>query len=146
MAEFTFRQSLWQKTDDAIREFMESNGQTSTVEHNFLSTWTEQEKANLLGYKETKNPVMVQQNVTEEFLGFQQIPSEVNWVAEGKVSPVQNQGSCGSCWAFAVTSAVETAYAIKHNSQQVPKLSEQQMVSCSTQNYGCGGGWMTTAF
>merc|ERR1711881_232958 len=60
------------------------------------------------------------------------------------VSPVQNQGSCGSCWAFATTAAVETAYAIKHGF--VPKLSEQQLVSCDTRNYGCGGGWMQYAF
>jgi len=47
----------------------------------------------------------------------------INWVASGKVNPVQNQGACGSCWAFAVTSVVETAYAIKNGT--LPKLSEQ---------------------
>jgi hypothetical protein len=52
----------------------------------------------------------------------------VDW--RSKMNSVKNQGSCGSCWAFAATATVEGRYAIKHGSKVV--LSEQQMVDCST--------------
>jgi C1A family cysteine protease len=73
-------------------------------------------------------------------------PSEVNWNAQGKVTPVKNQGSCGSCWAFSSTGALECNYAIKHGT--LNSLSEQELVDCSRSygNYGCSGGWWYNAF
>jgi len=65
----------------------------------------------------------------------------VDW--RSKMGSVKNQGSCGSCWSFAATAAIEGRYAIKHGSKVV--LAEQQMVDCSRSNYGCGGGWPSTA-
>lgn len=56
---------------------------------------------------------------------------------------VKNQGSCGSCWAFSATGAVEALYAIKKGSSV--NLAEQQLVDCSTANYGCNGGWPNKA-
>lgn len=68
-----------------------------------------------------------------------------DWRTEGAVNPVKNQGRCGSCWAFGATAAVETAYFIKHGT--LPKLSEQQLVSCnSPPNNGCRGGWPSQAY
>jgi len=98
---------------------------------------TQGEKSKLLGFRgpsEVKQPVPLEEENYDS----------VNWVTQGKVNAVQNQGQCGSCWAFATVAAVETAYAIKNGS--LPKLSEQQLVDCSTRNYGCGGGWPGTAF
>jgi len=58
-----------------------------------------------------------------------------NWV-----SPVKDQGDCGSCWAFSAVGATEAHYAIAHNSPgSFLDLSEQILVSCSG-NYGCDGG------
>jgi len=53
----------------------------------------------------------------------------------------KNQGSCGSCWAFAATSVQEAMQAIKYNTTPV-QLSEQEAVDCVTDSHGCGGGWM----
>ena len=65
----------------------------------------------------------------------------INWVSEGKVLPVKNQGACGSCWAFAATTVQEAMQAIKNDSKV--RLSEQEGVDCDVNSYGCNGGWMS---
>ncbi|XP_066924703.1 digestive cysteine proteinase 2-like [Clytia hemisphaerica] len=69
---------------------------------------------------------------------------EKDWRDEGKVTPVKDQGSCGSCWAFSTTGTIESHYAIKHG-PLIP-LSEQQLVDCSTENSGCNGGVVQWAY
>jgi C1A family cysteine protease len=67
--------------------------------------------------------------------------SSVNWVTAGKVSPVKNQGQCGSCWAFAAIASIESELAKKFN--KFYDLSEEQLNDCDTvyNNNGCNGGW-----
>jgi len=75
------------------------------------------------------------------------IPSSVNWANSSKyVTPVKNQGSCGSCWAFSATGATESRYAI--TTGVLNSLSEQELVDCSDLygNAGCDGGYMDSAF
>lgn len=61
----------------------------------------------------------------------------------GQISTVKNQGSCGSCWAFAITKAFESSLMRAGRGQL--DLSEQQVVSCDTHAFGCGGGYMDDA-
>ena len=72
--------------------------------------------------------------------------SDINWVTAGRVAAVRNQGQCGSCWAFATASAVESAIAIK-GKKAASYLSTQQLVDCNTGtgNNGCNGGWYNAA-
>lgn len=82
----------------------------------------------------------------ESRLETTEIPEEVDWVAVGAVAPIQNQVFCGSCWAFAATGAVESAYFLQ--SGQLTPLSQQQLLDCSQLfgTSGCDGGEMVDAY
>jgi len=60
------------------------------------------------------------------------------------LTPVYNQGQCGSCWAFSITENIESQWALAGN--QLASLSMQQVVSCDTSDAGCNGGDPPTAY
>lgn len=68
-----------------------------------------------------------------------QYEERFNWCDFGVVSPVKSQGSCGGCWAFAATGAMESVIAIRTGKDI--DLSEQHLVSECCDAGGCGGGW-----
>jgi len=73
-------------------------------------------------------------------------PAEFDWTTKGAVTPVKDQGQCGSCWSFGTTGDIEGTYFLAGN-PLVP-LSEQELVSCDTksQDQGCNGGLQEVAF
>ncbi|KAF0291936.1 Cathepsin L [Amphibalanus amphitrite] len=74
------------------------------------------------------------------------LPSSLDWRDHGVVTPVKNQGQCGSCWAMSVTGALEGAWALAGH--PLVSLSDQQLMDCSGDygNYGCNGGWIDASF
>lgn len=73
------------------------------------------------------------------------LPTDIDWRREGVVTPVKNQGHCGSCWAFSAAEGIESQYSIltKNNvSSKLMELSEQQILDCTSipGGGGCKGG------
>eukprot|EP01083_Nonionella_stella_P051335 136257_1 len=80
-------------------------------------------------------------------------PDSIDWTNNGGksyVTPVKNQGQCGSCWAFSTTGSLESRTAIKAQTtgSAITSLSEQQLVDCTRSygNQGCNGGWWFNAY
>ena len=86
--------------------------------------------------------------VHTEVLGDANLPDAVDWTMAGAVTPVKNQGACGSCWAFATVGGIEGSYATTYgkNITEWAGLSEQQLVSCDVTDAGCDGGSVDSAF
>jgi len=84
-----------------------------------------------------------------------QAPASVDWRQRNVLSPVQDQGQCGSCWAFSATATLESQAAISGGTRP-KKLAEQWLVDCDKQcgtyrsesgcDAGCEGGLQPNAW
>jgi C1A family cysteine protease len=73
-------------------------------------------------------------------------PTNYDWDSCGVVTPIYNQGACGSCWAFSATETIESYFALGGGT--LTQLAMEQIVDCDTagEDQGCGGGFPTGAY
>jgi len=114
--EYLFRLDQFSKTEEKILAINQEEGNPFVVGHNRFSTMTEWEYSRYLGKKGTSEEVNVVALDTSNLTG------SVDWRAKGAVNEVQDQGQCGSCWAFSSTAAMEGEHFIKTGT--LLKLSE----------------------
>jgi len=67
-----------------------------------------------------------------------ELPDEVDWVSQGAVTDVKDQGQCGSCWTFSTSGVLEGQHFRKTG--ELISLSEQQIMDCDVDELGCDGG------
>ena len=131
------------KTFQIINHNLGDKGKYYTLHHNKFSHLSRDEWSNYLGYN-----IKYSKGVKNSGLKFSDdisiVPFKVDWRDKNVVTHVKNQGQCGSCWAFSTIGALEGAYAIKYD--KLREFSEEQLVSCDTEDGGCGGGLMDNAF
>ena len=123
-AEFEFRFEQFERNMAVIAEHNSDNSNGHALALNEFSDWTQAEYKKLLGYKFNPNKTLD----TEE-LDTSNLADAVDWRTKGAVTPVKNQGQCGSCWAFSTTGSVEGSMFLSTGTLQ--SFSEQQLVDCS---------------
>jgi len=79
-----------------------------------------------------------------KFVANGDAPDELNFIDQGYLQGVKDQGSCGSCYAFSAIANIEGLYYTKYGKNK--EFSEQMIVDCDTEDSGCNGGLMELTF
>jgi cathepsin L len=149
-AEETARRAIWESNLKIVQEHnieADLGVHTFWLGMNAYADMTVDEFVKVMnGYNMTMRGQRTQDRHTFMSNPNVKLPDTVDWRKEGYVTPIKDQGQCGSCWAFSSTGSLEGQTFKKTG--KLPSLSEQNLVDCSTKqgNMGCNGGLMDQAF
>ncbi len=137
-----------QKELEQYREMIREKGYDFTVGLNdIMLNYTPEERQKLRGLKLPDDWEKIwREHLSDDFVtkSAEDLPSSFNWEDSGKVSPVKDQGGCGSCWIFSSIAAIESQYMVDFGIEY--DLSEQEVLSCYSYDWGCEGGWMNSVY
>jgi C1A family cysteine protease len=140
----------WLSNDKFIEEI---NGKNLTYDlgHNQFSGMDDEDFRKYLGYSGEYSGISSNRSFEKAIYdtSLYTLPEKINWIENGAVTEVKDQGQCGSCWSFSTTGALEGAFFIKNGHTTI--FSEQQLVDCDNfknggRDMGCNGGLMDRAF
>jgi len=134
-----FRDNLKSIADHNAKDL----GWTQTMNH-FGDLTPDEFHATSKGFNHVNNDFLRSKNLHK--VSGKVLANEVDWRTKGAVTPIKNQGQCGSCWAFSTTGSTEGALQIATG--KLVSLSEQELVDCAAAegNQGCNGGLMDNGF
>jgi C1A family cysteine protease len=137
------------QNDAIIQQHNSQDGQSFTLGHNAFSDLTNDEfETTMLSRGYNPSSVGREKNYDRSLSDPARVaaaPDSIDWTTLGAVTPIKNQGQCGSCWAFSTVMALEGALFV--STKKLTSLSEQDLVSCDHNgDQGCNGGLMDNAF
>lgn len=146
-AEEVSRRAIWAKNTMKVVMHNAEAAQgkhTYTLKMNVYGDMSHEEfLSKMVGVKQSKKASSASSFMTPANF---KAPTSVDWRKQGYVTPVKDQGQCGSCWAFSAIASLEGQHFKKTG--KLVSLSEQNLVDCSGKfgNQGCNGGLMDQAF
>jgi len=139
--EFLARFEIFKTNMDYVRDW-NAAGSSTVLGLNILADLSNSEYRNIyLGTRIDASNV-----AAEAFIPTEPTAVNIDWRTKGAVTPIKDQGQCGSCWSFSATGSTEGASFLKTG--KLVSLSEQNLMDCSGSygNQGCNGGLMNSAF
>jgi len=144
-----FRRTIFEANLEIIRAHNQNSYSSYKLGVNHLTDLTEEEFRQMLGYKRSADLKLTHMS---EYIPTKNVnaPIYVDWREKGIITPVKDQGRCGSCWTFGAAEVVESYYALATG--ELSTLSEQQILDCVPNpdqcggSGGCGGGTPELAY
>lgn len=135
--EYQMRKTIFESNLHKIVDHNKDSSKTWKEEINHLADWTSEEFDRIRGYNKKMAVNAKQTRVPHKLKPVSALPATVDWRTQGVVTPVKDQGDCGSCWSFAAAETIESHWAISKG--QLWELSEQQILDCTSNPQHCGG-------
>jgi len=104
----------------------------------FSDLTPEEFRSKFTGLRPASNTALKAMKTVDHGVAGNYTAASVDWNTKGALTPIKNQGQCGSCWAFSATEQLESQYFQSYGT--LKELSPQQITSCTTTCLGCSGG------